>query len=162
MSILFYSIYGLILSNLKINLLNNHNRLNYLENKKVEFYTETWLSDMLSTNRMYYNYMYDDLINENINSQFTLCKMESYIGFTPFIDIYYNHPMYIGKLYYLSEQKILYLNSIIQNPYYLHIHSLTFDYINELKKLCDISNITLDIDNLKDYSSSRYWLSIRH
>lgn len=149
-----------------------HNKIKLIENKKVYLYTQLWLYDMGSSNIEYPEFMYMDIINERDNSvSASKNKLHYYIGYYSNLDnsneLEYqdknieidNQPIYIGGLILNPKERSFNLNTIIQNPT-VKEEFIFNNYILELEDLCYDCNISLAIENLKNYSSARYWLSI--
>ena len=114
------------------------------------------------SNKDYPIFMYLDLINErDIAIQTINNPLHHYIGSFYYNNQLYNHPEYIAALILDPKYRNFRLHRIIQNPKYKE-ESVLYKFILELEELCYDCNISLTIDNLKNYSDSRYWFSINN
>ncbi len=136
-----------------------NNKLLMINSRKVKQLSQIWIYDMANSNKYYPKFMYMDLIKErdqNFND-----PLHHYISYYNKNSKLNDHPEYIGALVLDPKYRNFNLHRIIQNPNYDEETAL-YKFILELEELSYDCNVSLTIENLKNFSNSRYWLSINN
>uniref|UniRef100_A0A6C0AXB7 Uncharacterized protein n=1 Tax=viral metagenome TaxID=1070528 RepID=A0A6C0AXB7_9ZZZZ len=143
---------------------NKYSNLLIIDNNKFKSYSSQWLIDIKNDNNDNNHnkiIIYNNIINEN--SKFNNLISNPFYYYIAYYDRdkLNNHPKYIGGLLLDSQYKNFNLNTVIENPIN-NDDTLFYKFILELEELCYYCNVSLTIENLKNFSNSKYWYLVNN